>query len=115
MFGELLMYYQDIYQLDQVRFRPRPNDCLNDNTMKKLKKDYKKKYQQLFKNEEVTEKKVASDIVKDQRKKIRDDFLDNFFLPLRMEYEKDIKKYENLFPIKENEIEKDEVTTRDIF
>jgi hypothetical protein len=83
--------------------------------MKKLKKEYKKKYEQLFKNEEVTEKKVASDIVKDQRKKIRDDFLDNFFLPLRKQYEADIKKYENLFPIKENDIEKEQATTREIF
>jgi hypothetical protein len=93
MFGEVLMMYNDIYSLDQVRFRPRPSDTLNDNTMKKLKKDYKKKYEQLFKNEETTEKKVASDIVKDQRKKIRDDFLDNFFLPLRNQYDADIPKY----------------------
>jgi len=62
------MMYNDIYSLDQVHFRPRPTDTLNDNSMKKLKKDYKKKYEQLFKNEETTEKKVASDIVKEQRK-----------------------------------------------
>jgi len=68
MFGDVLMMYNDIYSLDQVRFRPRPNDSLNTNQKTKLKKDYKKKYELLFKNEETTEKKLASDIVKDQRK-----------------------------------------------
>ena len=115
MFGELLMMYNDIYSLDQLRFRPRPTDSLNENQMKKLKKEYKKKYEQLFKNEETTEKKVASDIVKDQRKKIRDDFLDNFYLPLRRQYETDIEKYKNLFPIKESDMEKEPATTKDIY
>lgn len=109
------MMYNDIYSLDQVRFRPRPNDSLTENQKTKLKKEYKKKYEQLFKNEETTEKKVASDIVKDQRKKIRDDFLDNFFIPLRRQYEQDISKYQNLFPIKEADMDKDLATTKDIF
>lgn len=115
MFGELLMMYNEIYSLDHLRFRPRPTDSLSENQMKKLKKEYKKKYEQLFKNEETTEKKVASDIVKDQRKKIRDDFLDNFYLPLRRQYENDIDKYKNLFPIKEADMEKEPATTKDIY
>lgn len=51
------MMYNDVYSLDQVKFRPRPTDNLNDNAMKKLKKEYKKKYETVFKNEETTEKK----------------------------------------------------------
>ena len=57
MFGELLMFFTDLHSLDQVRFRPRPDDSLSADQMKKLKKDYKKKYEQLFKNEESSEKK----------------------------------------------------------
>jgi len=30
MFGEPLMFWADIYGLDQVRFRPRPNDTLTE-------------------------------------------------------------------------------------
>jgi predicted nuclease with TOPRIM domain len=56
---------------------------LRPNKLKDLKKDYKKKYENLFKSEEAAEKKQQSDIVKDQRKAIRDDFLNNFFIPMR--------------------------------
>jgi hypothetical protein len=69
-----------------------------------LRKDFKKKYEKLFKEEEASEKKVQADIVKDQRKTIREDFLNNFFIPLRLKYEADIKKYKALFPIKESDI-----------
>jgi len=51
--------------------------------MKKLKKDYKKKYEKMFKEQENAEKKEQGDIVKDQRKKVRDNFLNDFFVPLR--------------------------------
>ena len=56
---------------------------MRPNKLKDLKKDYKKKYENLFKSEEAAEKKQQSDIVKDQRKAIRDDFLNNFFIPMR--------------------------------
>ena len=54
--------------------------------------------------ERAQEKKVQDDIVKDKKKKIRDDFLDNFFIPLRREYESNVNKYKDLFPIKESDI-----------
>ena len=77
---------------------------MNKNTLTKLKKDYKKKYDVLFKNEEASEKKVQSDILKDKRKDIREDFLNNFFIPMRQSYEKDINKYKALFPIKDTDM-----------
>lgn len=95
------MYFADLFGLDQVHFRPRPNDTLNANQQKKLKKDYKKKYEKMFKEQENTEKKEQGDIVKDQRKKVRDNFLNDFFIPLRQNYERDIEKFKKLFPIKE--------------
>jgi len=51
--------------------------------MKWLKKEYKKKYEKLFKEEEAQEKKVQNAFVKEKKKVIRDDFLNNFFIPLR--------------------------------
>lgn len=104
MFGDPLMYFADLFGLDKVHFRPRPNDTLNANQMKKLKKDYKKKYEKMFKEQENTEKKEQGDIVKDQRKKVRDNFLNDFFIPMRQQYEKNINKYQKLFPVKESDI-----------
>lgn len=46
---------------------------------------------------------------------IRDDFLSNFFVPLRQTYEKDIEKYKALFPIKESDMAKDQATYHNIY
>ena len=72
--------------------------------VKKLKKDYKKKYEKFVKDDEAQERKVQGDIVKEKKKQIRDDFLNNFFIPLRQDYEKNINKYKALFPIKESDM-----------
>lgn len=64
----------------------------------------------MFKQEENDEKKRQADQIKDKRKIIRDDFLNNFFIPLRMEYESDIGKYQALFPIKEKDMSEEQVT-----
>lgn len=82
MFGELLQELK-MAHLERVFFRPRPKDILKNDQIKKLKKDYKKKYDELFKNEETEEKKKVSDVKNEQRKNLRDDFLNNFYLPLR--------------------------------
>ena len=115
MFGEPLMYWADIYGLDQVRFRPRPTDTLNEKKLKALKKDYKKQYEPKVREEETKDKKEQTDIVKDQRKKIRENFLKNFFLPQRQAYEKDIGKYQALFPIKESDISTEVATIQNIY
>lgn len=47
---------------------------------------------------------MQDDIIKDKKKKIRDDFLENFFIPLRREYESNINQYKQLFPIKESDM-----------
>lgn len=87
-----------------MQFRPRPTDLLKKDQLQKLKKEFKKKYEKLLKDEEATEKKAQADVVKEQRKVIRDDFLNNFFLPLRQKYEASLPKFQALFPLKESDL-----------
>lgn len=72
--------------------------------LQKLKTEYKTKYQKLFKEEEKTEKKQVNNVVKESKKKIRDEFLNSFFLPLRKEFEDNKKQYESLWPIKPSQM-----------
>ena len=58
MFGELIDTMDDVKELGQVLFRPRPADILPPGKIKALKKDYKKKYEKIFKEEEQQDKKV---------------------------------------------------------
>lgn len=104
MFGELVEMMEDVKDLSQVQFRPRPTDILKPDKIKQLKKDYKKKYEKTFKEEESAEKKVQSDIVREKRRIIREDFLNNFFIPLRQNYEKKMDKFKQLFPIKASDL-----------
>lgn len=115
MFGELLQIFTDLAQLDKVHFRPRPTDTLKQDQIKKLKKEYKKKYEKLVKDDEAHERKVQGDIVKEKKKQIRDDFLNNFFIPLRQDYEKKIKQYQALFPIKESDFSEKEAEYNNIY
>ena len=93
MFGELVDMMEDIKDMSQVQFRPRPNDLLKPEKIKQLKKDYKKKYEKIFKEEESAEQKVQKDIVSEKRRIIREDFLNNFFIPLRQKYETKMHKF----------------------
>lgn len=45
MFGEMLDMIPEVVGLDQVRFRPRPTDIIKPEKLKKLKKEYKNKYE----------------------------------------------------------------------
>jgi hypothetical protein len=46
----------------------------------------------MFKEEEKSEKKAESSVVKESKKRIRDEFLSNFFIKLRKEFEDNISK-----------------------
>jgi len=109
MFGELVESFDDIIGLDHIHFRPRAKDVLSKDKSKKLKKNYKDKYLQMFKDEENQQKKERNDIERDKRKEVRDDFINNFFLPMRQKYEADIDKYQTIFPIKEKDMHDEEV------
>ena len=42
--------------------------------------------------------------MRDEKKIIRDEFLYNFFLPLRQKYEEKLDEYEAMWPLKENDM-----------
>jgi hypothetical protein len=69
----------------------------------------------MFKEEEKSEKKAESSVVKESKKRIRDEFLSNFFIPLRKEFEDNISKYEKLWPIKEKDMRPDPVEIEIIY
>lgn len=83
IFGEPLQSIDKVPQMKQFEFRPRASDILNDKALKNLKGDYRKKYGKIYREEEVKERNVIQGRVRDEKRVIRDEFLDNFFIPLR--------------------------------
>ena len=59
---------------------------------------YKDKYQE----EEAKEREAVEAEVNAKKKAIRDTFLNDFYLPLRRKYEKDIPKYMELWSLKDD-------------
>lgn len=100
IFGEPLGVYDKLQNLQQFKWRPRPTGILANKDLNKLKTEYKTKYQKLFKEEEKAEKKQMNNVIKESKKKEREEFLSTFFLPLRREFEAQRDKYEALYPIK---------------
>jgi hypothetical protein len=43
-------------------------------------------------------------VIKESKKKVREEFLNTFFLPLRREFESQKDKFEALWPIKPNQM-----------
>lgn len=41
--------------------------------------------------------------VKKQKREVMDEFLNNFFIPLRQEFEKNRQQFEAMFPIKKDD------------
>jgi uncharacterized protein with WD repeat len=83
IFGEPIGVYDKLQNLLQFKWRPRPTGLIPVKDLNKLKQEYKTKYQKLFKDEEKSEKKQTSNVLKEQKKMVRDEFLNSFFLPLR--------------------------------
>jgi hypothetical protein len=50
-----------------------------------------------------------SKIQEDKKRKIREEFLEKFFLPARREFESNIAKYEALWPVKAEQMEEEPV------
>ena len=104
MFGEPLQAIEQIPEMNQFSFRPRPDDILGKKEMKDLKTNYRKKYGKIYREEEFKERQVIQAKVRSEKKVVRDEFLENFFLPLRRKYEENIEQYEALFPVKEEHL-----------
>jgi len=110
MFGEPLQSLERLSDMKQFEFRPRPSDILNAKEKKALKADYRKKYGKIYREEEIKERQVVQKKVRDEKKIIRDEFLFNFFTPLREKYEANMDQYEALWPLKESDMaEEDQV------
>jgi len=115
MFGELLDAFDDLKGLSRVHFRPRARDIVNTKKLQALKKTYKDKYQQMYKDEESHTKKERNDMERDKRKEVRDDFLNNFFIPARTKYEENMEQYKAIFPIKEKDFAEEEISYHSIY
>lgn len=55
-----------------------------------LRNDYRKKYGKIHREEELLLRKVIQGKIRDEKKIVRDEFLKNFYLPLRRKYEEKI-------------------------
>eukprot|EP00347_Sterkiella_histriomuscorum_P005175 403357608 len=115
IFGDLLSQHEGLQNLQQFKWRPRPTGTLKPKEVQKIKSEYKTKYLKKFKEEEKSQKKATTSVEKEQRKQIRDEFLNNFFLPLRKEFEDNISEYEKLWPIKDKDMAATEVELEIIY
>ena len=100
LFGEPLQGIEKIPDMRQFAFRPRPSEILTKKQTKDLKADYRKKYGKIHREEEHKQRQVIVAKVRDEKKVIRDEFLHNFFIPLRRKYEENMHLYEALWPLK---------------
>ena len=115
IFGEPLGVYDQLNNLVQFKWRPRPIGILSNKELTKLSTDYRTKYGKVFKEEEKVEKKQINSVLKDKKKKIRDEFLTQFFVPLRREFESQKDKYEALWPIKPKDMADQQVQIEVIY
>lgn len=69
----------------------------------------------MYKDEEATVKKERNDLERDKRKEVRDDFLNNFFIPMRRKYEENMDKYQAIFPLKDKDMAEEEVEYHSIY
>ena len=58
--------------------------------MMNLRIDYRKNYGKIHREEELSQRKVIQSKIRDEKKIVRDEFLKNFYLPLRRKYEEKI-------------------------
>lgn len=75
IFGEQIAVYENLQNLLQFRWRPRPTGLLSAKELAKAKQEYKTKYNKLFKEEEKSEKKQIASKKQDAKKSVRDEFL----------------------------------------
>jgi len=110
IFGEPMQQITSIPDLQLFSFRPRPSNILSEKEKTVLKKDFRSLYGKQYKEEEKKEKTAVQEEVRIKKKAVRDDFLNNFYLPLRHKYEADMEKYIKLWPLKDTDMtEKEEI------
>ena len=100
LFGEPVKTIVDLKDLVSFSWRPRPS-LLTPQEIEDLKKSYQKKYKKKFEEEEEKQQKAANEETQSKKREVRNQFLEEFFLPLRREFEKNIDEFEKLYPLKE--------------
>lgn len=113
--GEQLHIIDKLTELSGFNFRPRPLNILSKKAMTALKADYRKNYGKKYKEEERKDTSQQQDEVRERKSAIINEFLNNFFLPLRQKYEDEVEWYQTNWPIKEAEYEKDPATVNHLY
>ena len=73
-----------------------------------MKENARNLYRKKYFEEEAKEREIVETEVNAKKKAIRDEFLDNFWLPLRRKYESNIDKYIALWPLKDDQFAEEE-------
>ena len=84
---------EKLSELSQFKFRPHPSNILTKKALAALKSEYRKKYGKQFKEEERKDSSKQQDEVRARRIEATNEFLNNFYLPLRQKYEADFEWY----------------------
>ena len=85
-------------------YRPRPEGILPKKEYAKLRSDYRSLYGKQYREEEKKDRQSVQEEVAEKKKAIRDEFLNNFYLPLRHKYEADMEKYIKMWPLKDSDM-----------
>ena len=80
-----------------------------------MKKNARKLYKDKYNEEEGKYREEVEADVNEKKKAIRDEFLDNFFLPLRRKYEQNIDQYLALWPLKDDQMAEEEATITHVY
>ena len=115
IFGEPLLSIDKLSDFQQFQFRPRPRDILTKKQLKTLKTNARKMYKDKYQEEEAKEREAVETEVNAKKKAIRATFLDDFYLPLRRKYEKDIPKYMELWSLKDDDLAEEPATITHVY
>ena len=114
IFGEPMQSVDKIPELSNFMWRPR-HRVLDKKTLKTIQKDYRKLYGKEYRKEEMAERAIIQQEINQKKKSVRDEFLANFFLPMRQKYENDMSKYQEMWPLKESDMAEEAVTVRHVY
>jgi hypothetical protein len=115
MYGEPLLAIDRLEHLTNFAWRPRPRNLLKKSELKELKSTYKKTYKKSQREEDQAERSQANESIRLKKKDIRDEFLNNFYLPNRKAYEDNIEEFIALWPLKDSTLTDKEVAVNHIF
>ena len=115
IFGEPVQSIDRIPELGNFYWRPRPSNILTKKTQQTLRKDFRDLYGKQYKEMENKERAIIQEDLRQSKKAIRDQFLNNFFLPMRRRYEADIDQYKALWPLKENDVVEEPVVVKHVY